>query len=82
LLNICIKNCFFYNVINAGSRFSFLNLDCVFVSINSCLQIFNDIKNTINESNLEQKQKDKINKNLESFSKDFSQTKEIFKADQ
>jgi hypothetical protein len=38
----------------------------------------NDIKNTINESNLEQKQKDKINKNLESFSKDFSQTKEIF----
>lgn len=38
----------------------------------------NHIKDTINESDLEQKEKDKINKNLESFSKDFVQTKEIF----
>ena len=38
----------------------------------------NDIKDTINTSDLEQKEKEKINKNLESFSKDFAQTKEIF----
>lgn len=38
----------------------------------------NDIKDTINESDLEQKEKDKINKNLDRFSKDFAQTKEIF----
>lgn len=37
-----------------------------------------DIKDTINKSDLEQKEKEKINKNLESFSKDFAQTKEIF----
>lgn len=38
----------------------------------------NDIKDIINESDLEQKNKDKINKNLEGFSKDFAQAKEIF----
>ncbi len=38
----------------------------------------NDIKCVINESDLEQKEKEKINKNLEGFSRDFAQTKEIF----
>lgn len=36
------------------------------------------IKSVINESNLDEKEKEKVNNTLESFSKDFAQTKEIF----
>ena len=38
----------------------------------------NDIKNTINNSDLNTKDKDKINKNLDVFAKDFVQIKDIF----
>lgn len=38
----------------------------------------NKIKESINNSNLDEQEKSKINQNLDGFAKDFSQTKEIF----